>query len=338
MKHRGGMTALAWVVMAILVAACGRSGAQGLPPADQVPADPDLFVAADSARLLDDLGALSHDSMEGRRTGTPGGQRAQAYLLAAFREAGLQEPPQGFLQPFEFRSRRDTAQALQGANVVGYVPGRQPGLGAVVLTAHFDHLGIRPPRPGTEAEVLGDSIYNGADDNASGTAAILSFARYFAAHPPRHTLVFAALDAEELGSAGARDLVEREWPPEVVLNLNLDMISRSDSLLFAAGTHHYPSLRPILEGVEARGPVALRFGHDQRGAEGVDDWTGSSDHRLFHERGIPFIYFGVEDHPDYHRATDEVERIDPAFFLNAVRTILAGVLALDEALQGAPGA
>ena len=323
---------LAWVTAALLAAGCEGSGAHGVPMGDPVPADTDLFVAMDSVRILDVVRVLSHDSMEGRQTGTPGGERARRYLLAAFRELGLQEPPSGYHQPFELRSRRDTAQVLQGANIVGFVPGRESGLGAIVLTAHFDHLGIRAPRPGTAAEALGDSIYNGADDNASGTAGILSLARYFMAHPPRHTMVFVALDAEEMGLAGAREFVAKDWPPELVLNVNLDMIARSDSVLFAAGTYHYPHLRPILEEVPSREPVVLRFGHDQPGVEGVADWSGSSDHRAFHQRGIPFIYFGVDDHEDYHRASDEFERIDPAFFLNAVRTILAGVLALDQAL------
>jgi Zn-dependent M28 family amino/carboxypeptidase len=224
---------------------------------------------------------------------------------------------------------------MQGANIVGVVPGRDPQLGAFVLTAHYDHLGIRAPRPGSPAEATRDSIYNGADDNASGTVAIMALARYFAAFPARHTLVFAAVDAEEMGLRGARALLESGWPDTIALNVNLDMVARSDSLLFAAGTSHYPQLRPILETVQPRAPVVLRFGHDQRGVEGVDDWTGSSDHAAFHSRGIPFVYFGVEDHPDHHRPSDEFDTVDPRFFLNAIRTVLAGVLALDQDLDGA---
>ena len=127
--------------------------------------------------------------------------------------------------------------------------------------------------------------------------------------------------------------MEGGWPEDIVLNVNMDMLARSDSLLFAAGTHHYPDLRPILEGVQARPPVVVRFGHDQRGVEGVQDWTGSSDHSAFHAQGIPFVYFGVEDHPDYHRPSDEFELVDPGFFLNAIRTVLASVLALDQGLD-----
>jgi len=313
-----------WIPLLLMgvMAGCG-SGDRG---PDALPMDPDAFVARDSARIVEDLRVLAHDSMEGRRTGEPGNEKARRFILSGFREAGLREPPGGFVRTFEVRGRRDTTQVVQGANVAGYVPGTEPNLGAIILTAHFDHLGIR-----------NGEVYNGADDNASGTAALISMARYVAAHPLRHTVVFAALDAEEMGLRGARAFVDDGWPDKMVLNVNMDMISRSDSLLFVAGTHHYPALRPILETVENRPPVVLAFGHDEAGVEGMQDWTGSSDHRAFHAEGVPFLYFGVEDHPDYHRPTDDVEAIDPAFLLNAVRVILSAVVTLDSELPSPPG-
>lgn len=312
-----------WVLLLVLggLSGCGSENGES----GGVPVDPDAFLARDSARIMQDLRVLAHDSMEGRRTGEPGSEKARRFILSGFQEAGLREPPGGFVRPFELRGRRDTTQVIQGANVVGYVPGVEPELGALVLTAHFDHVGIR-----------NGEIYNGADDNASGTAALISMARYVAAHPLRHTVVFAALDAEEIGLRGARAFVEAGWPEKMVLNVNMDMVSRSDSLLFVAGTYHYPDLRPILEAVENRPPVVLAFGHDEPGVDGMQDWTGSSDHRAFHAEGIPFLYFGVEDHPDYHRPTDDVEAIDPAFFINAVRVILSAVVTLDSELTPQP--
>ena len=311
-------------VMTALPVACGDSGGGGDASTPPGPEDPDAFVASDSARIMADLQLLSHDSLEGRRTGEPGNVMAREYILAAFREVGLQEPPVGFVQAFEFRGRRDTTQVTQGANVVGYVPGTDPSLGAIILTAHFDHLGVR-----------NGEVFNGADDNASGTVALMSFARYVVRNPLRHTAVFAALDGEEMGIRGARAFVEAGWPAEMVLNVNMDMISRSDSLLFAAGPFHYPHLRLRLERVGDRPPVLLRFGHDERGVEGMQDWTGSSDHRAFHSLGIPFVYFGVEDHEDYHKPSDDFDRIDPAFFMNAVRTVLAGIIVMDQGLEEA---
>jgi Zn-dependent M28 family amino/carboxypeptidase len=321
---------VAFLSMSLLMGVLACWGADG----SQVAEDPDSFVAGDSLQILEDLRILSHDSLEGRRTGTRGAVLAQEYIRAGFEASGLAAPPAGFVQPFEFRGRRDTTQVTQGANVVGMVPGQEPELGAIVLTAHFDHLGIRTPRADTPSEAEGDSIFNGADDNASGTVAIMSMARYFAQHPPRHTMVFAAVDAEEMGLRGSQAFVDAGWPEEMALNVNMDMLARSDSLLFAAGPYDYPQLLPILETVQGRPPVILRFGHDQPDVEGMQNWTGSSDHRPFHAKGIPFVYFGVEDHPDYHRASDEFEKVNPEFYLNSIRTVLAAVLALDEGLGG----
>jgi len=337
-RTASGLSLLALILVALASFACqdgGNAQADGGASSNQVPADPDAFVTSDSIRILDELRLLSSDSLEGRRTGERGADMARDYLVYEMNAAGVQAPPDGRIQPFEFRNRRDTTRVLEGGNVVGVVAGSQPELGAIVLTAHFDHLGIRLPRQPQADQAEIDSIYNGADDNASGTVAVLSMARYFAAHQPRHTMVFAAVDGEEMGSPGAREFMEKGWPERIVLNVNLDMVSRSDSLLFAAGPFHYPQLRTVLETVSARRPVVIRFGHDQRGIEGMDDWTGSSDHRVFHQAGIPFVYFGVEDHPDYHRPSDEFEKVDPGFYLNAIRTILASVLALDLGLEDA---
>jgi hypothetical protein len=278
--------------------------------------------ALDSARLLADVGVLAHDSMEGRAPGTLGGARARAFLERALRETGAHPLGNGFARPFEWARG-------SGVNFVGTVPGRGDDAEVIVLTAHFDHVGIREGQ-----------IFNGADDNASGTAAVLEITRRVVVEPLEHTLVVALLDAEEEGSQGARAFVAD--PPvaleRIALDVNLDMVSRTAGLLWAAGASHTPSLRPILERVAARAPVALRLGHDRPGAPEGDDWTEQSDHLAFHARGIPFVYFGVEDHEDYHRPTDDFERIVPGEYVAAVRTILIGLRELDAALPLPAGA
>jgi len=148
-------------------------------------------------------------------------------------------------------------------------------------------------------------------------------------------MVFAALDAEEEGGSrenGARTLVETLSPGAVALNVNLDMVSRSAvNEIYAAGTYHTPRLKPILEEVQRRAPVKLLFGHDRPmpGAGGQDDWTLQSDHGEFHKAGVPFVYFGVEDHADYHKPSDTPDKIDPRFFGDAVDMILDAILSLD---------
>lgn len=266
-------------------------------------------------RLMEIVSVLAHDSMAGREAGSEQNAAAARWLADALGTAGI--PPAGddYLAPF-------TWEGGEGTNVLARIDGTL-GTSLIVLSAHFDHVGVQQGR-----------IYNGADDNASGTAAVLEIARLLIADPPRSDVLIALLDAEESGLQGARALVAAPpmpFPP-ATLNINLDMVSRSDGLLWAAGSYHTPALRPILERVAERAPTRVRLGHDRPGAPEGDDWTNSSDHGPFHDAGLPFVYFGVEDHADYHSPTDDVERIVPAEFEAAVLTIYSAVRALDAAL------
>ena len=179
-------------------------------------------------------------------------------------------------------------------------------------------------------------VYNGADDNASGTAGLLAIADHFVKNRPRHSIVFVAFDAEEVGLQGARAFVANPPVPKtaIVLNMNMDMISRNDAgELYVAGTHSYPQLLPFVERAITSAEVKLIPGHDRPGVGSGYDWTNQSDQGAFHSAGIPFLYFGVEDHADYHRATDDVERIQPAFYARAVRTITSVARLIDAGLN-----
>lgn len=254
--------------------------------------------------------------MGGRRTGTEGNAKARAYLVERFEEEGAKPFQNSFTHEFSFTSRR-TQEEMQGVNVVAQIDGKSDSV--IVITAHYDHLGIR------------DSlIFNGADDDASGTAALLALADYFVKEQPNHTLLFAAFDAEEMGLQGARAFVEDSVLMEkVVLNINMDMISNNDkNELYAAGTYHYPNTKPVLESIET-GEINLLFGHDTPDL-GYNDWTNASDHGAFHAKGIPFVYFGVEDHEHYHKHTDDFETIPQEFYKASVQTILNAILAFDR--------
>ena len=302
-------------------------GGDGDPSASStVPgAEPRAAPAPDSARLLRDLSALAHDSMEGRGTGSEGAAMARALLVRELEAAGVQPMEPSWEHPFTWGDEAST-----GVNVLGRVEGTGAADGPasmIVLTAHYDHLGVRD-----------GELFNGADDNASGTAAALEIARLVAASPLRSTLVVAFVDAEEVGLQGARAFVaEPPLPlPDATLAVNLDMVARTGGVLWAAGASHTPALRPILERVAADAPLTLRLGHDRPNAPEGDDWTTASDHGPFHEAGIPFVYFGVEDHPDYHRPSDDVEVVDPGELVASVRTIHAAIRALDAALPLGP--
>ena len=261
---------------------------------------------------------LASPQYEGRRTGTEGGRRARAFLSDAFRQIGLAPiGASGYEHPFRFTDHDDAA------NVIGHIPGTNPAAQNIVITAHYDHNGVQDGQ-----------LYPGADDNASGVSALLAIARELRRRPLRHPVIIAALDGEERGLQGAKAFVAKPPVPlwQIALNINLDMLSRSSSNeIYAAGTYHYPALKPPLEEVQRRAGVALRFGHDvPRERSRVDDWTLQSDHGEFHKARIPFVYFGVEDHPDYHKPTDTADKIDPGFYRRVVEMILDAIVTLDR--------
>lgn len=259
-------------------------------------------------QLLTDVKILSSDSYEGRKTGTKGAEMARAYLTGRFKSIGLDSFPQlqGYEQPFSFKMGEKT---IEGKNMIGLIAGEKEQV--IVISAHYDHIGI-----------IRGQVYNGADDNASGVAALLEIAAYFKKHKPMHTLVFAAFDAEEMGLQGAKAFVANPPVPIqlITLNINMDMISRSDkNELYACGTAKNPFLKKYFHTSSPTPKVIL--GHDDP-KTGRDDWTNQSDHSAFNDQNIPFIYFGVEDHEDYHKATDDYQNIDEAFFIGATKSIL----------------
>lgn len=301
-------------VLALAVACAGSNTASTTQPATAISAE----------NLMRHVSVLAHDSMRGRASGTRENAEARMYIARQFGQAGLQRVGLSFEHPTEIVSSRDSS-VRRSTNVVGLVRGRVNATRYIVVTAHFDHVGVR-----------NGEIYNGADDNASGTGALIEMARWFAANPPQNSILFVALDFEEGGLNGARGFVARPPVPlsSMILNVNMDMVGRNvKNELFAAGTSHYPFLRSYLDSVAARSPITLRFGHDDPNGPRTDDWTTQSDHAAFHAAKIPFIYFGVEDHPDYHRPTDDIERLMPAFYAGAVHTILDAVRTFDRNLS-----
>jgi len=195
----------------------------------------------------------------------------------------------------------------------------------MVISAHYDHVGIRKT-------INGDSIYNGADDNASGTSALIQIMSYYKNNPPKHSILFAFWDAEEMGLQGAKAFIEN--PPidlsKVKINFNMDMISRSDkSELYICGTYHYPFLKEIVSPIIKVAKIKLIFGHDSPDL-GHNDWTMQSDQGPFHRAKIPFLYFGVEDHAGYHKPSDSYENVTKEFYVKSVNEILKISVKIDQ--------
>ncbi len=273
----------------------------------------------DAVKLLEDVKYLASDGLEGRSADRESMQLARDYVERRFRESGLE--PIGSRYKQEFLITRRNAAPLAGVNYIGQIKGKKRADKYIVITAHYDHDGIRDGQ-----------IYNGADDNASGTAALFAIAKYFKKKRPDHSLIFVAFDAEEKGLQGARHFVGNlpVAKDAIVLNVNMDMLSRSDKgELYAAGTFHYPQFKPALERAQKKSAIKFLLGHDDPKL-GRDDWTFQSDHGAFHREKIPFIYFGVEDHKDYHQPTDDFVNIQPEFYIRSVETVIEAVKALDQ--------
>jgi len=193
-------------------------------------------------------------------------------------------------------------------NVIGVLQGSDPELRDtyVVYSAHFDHVGIGAP------DADGDSIYNGADDDASGTALVLEVARAFSSlpEPPRRSVVFLAVSGEEKGLLGARHWATHPTVPieAVVANVNADMVGRNaPDTLIAIGAE-YSSLGDLSANVAASHPdIGLVVAPDPDPSENA---FFRSDHVAFVREGIPAIFYTTWLHDDYHAPSDEVDSID----------------------------
>jgi Zn-dependent M28 family amino/carboxypeptidase len=276
----------------------------------------------DSLQLIKDIRTLSSDKFEGRRTGSKGSRQAQFFLKDRFKQIGIQPYHNTFEYPFFFP---EGEKQTMGTNLFGYIKGTSDSI--IVVSAHYDHLGIGKGQSGT------DSIFNGADDNASGVGALLAIAAYFKKHTPEHTLLFVSFDGEEEGLQGAKAFLKQ--PPVaiglMVLNINMDMISRNDkNELYVCGLNQFPQLKSYVD-LSTTGPVKLLSGHDHK-EDGAQNWINQSDHYEFYKLKIPALYFGVEDHPDYHKAGDEFEHIQPSFYYQATRHVLKVLLAADKGI------
>jgi hypothetical protein len=289
----------------------------------------------DALALLQDVKTLSAPAMEGRKVGTPGGRRARAYVAGRFAQIGL-EPAFGrsYEQAFRFTPFRgvqfwrkgfwEKKQPVDGVNLAGVVRGTVDPGHYLVVSAHYDHLGIRDGK-----------LYPGADDNASGVGALLAAATWFRAHPPRHSLLFVAFDGEERGLKGALAFVDKPPVPlaNMLVDVNFDMLSRNpQGEIFLSGLYANPQLKALVDPVRAGATPTILYGHDYpRPFWDMEDWTQQSDQGAFVDKGVPFLYLGVADHPDYHRPGDTFERIDQKFYLGVADTIVSLLSALDAA-------
>jgi hypothetical protein len=281
---------------------------------------------ADSAAIRRDVAWLADDALEGRATGTAGNDSAALFIARRFQALGL-EPLlaaaagcgagresggclAGYAQPFTARSaalaHAGSPWELPTRNVAALLPGRDSALRDeyVVIGAHFDHLGRSTS--GALDPGAGNAIRNGADDNASGTAAVLDLARLLALRPPARSIIFVAFSGEELGLLGSQFFAEHAPVPlaDVRAMLNFDMVGRlRDDKLIVYGVATADELPEIVASANVEPRLAI---------SAVGDGFGPSDHGSFYAKEIPVLHFFTDLHGDYHRATDDASLVSAA--------------------------
>lgn len=271
------------------------------------------------------IGFLASDELQGREAGYLSGRIAGQYIVAYLKTLGLQ-PLYGdsFFQPFEaYRKERqrkaryqvhpdsiallkqEVHQKLSLRNVLAKIEGKNPNE-YVIVGAHYDHLGLDPL-------LDGDQIYNGADDNASGVAAVLQIARAFLATgvQPERTVIFAFWDGEEKGLLGSEYFVQScSFVKQIKGYLNFDMIGRNnDESKPRHVVYFYTEAHPVF-GDWLKNDIKEHGLKLEPNYRPWDRPVGGSDNASFAERDIPVIWYHTDGHPDYHLPSDHADRIN----------------------------
>ena len=264
--------------------------------------------ANERGQLILDVTYLSHDSLEGRETGTKGEMIAAEYIAKRYSEIGLTKAGSTDSSYYQLFSKKlkahphDTAftgPLVKGRNIIGLIDNHAKR--TIVIGAHYDHLGW-----GSDGSLhTGDSaIHNGADDNASGVAALLMLAKRLSEKSYGSNFLFIAFSGEEKGLLGSNYFINnlRKGYGELIYMVNMDMVGRLDSnrrlAVYGVGTS--PSIIPAIEEVSI---PSFQFVFDSSG-------VGPSDHTSFYLSGVPVVHFFTGQHAQYHRPEDDVELIN----------------------------
>ena len=271
--------------------------------------------------LKEYLYVLASDSMKGRETGTLGQRNAANFIVNFFKEIGI--PPykyNTYLQKFKVRNvrrygkwkKQSNKKYIKGENIIGYIEGTDLKDELLVITAHYDHLG-------TKEDSL---IYNGADDNGSGTSSIMEIAQAFMlakkeGNGPRRSVLIMPVSGEEKGLLGSKYYADNPIYPleNTIANLNVDMIGRIDDYhdnpdyVYLIGSDRLSTeLHQISEDVNKQN-INLELDYKFNEEDDPNRYYYRSDHYNFAKNNIPVIFYFNGVHADYHKTTDTVDKI-----------------------------
>lgn len=278
----------------------------------------------DSVTVKKHLYTLASDEMQGRRSGTEGIEKAAKYIENEYKRIGLStfEDLDTYRQTFKFSNRR-TKEEITSSNIIGVLEGKSKKDEYVIISAHYDHLGVRKK----EGEL--DSIYNGANDDASGVTGVLALAEYFKKFGNERTIVFAAFTAEEMGLIGSTHFGKGIDASKFVAGINLEMIGKVPS--FGPNT-------AWLTGFERS-----NFGKIvQKNLKGSgyqlfpDPYKNfnlffRSDNASLARLGVPshtFSTTAIDKDKDYHKASDEAETLNMTIITQTIQAVAKGTASI----------
>ena len=280
--------------------------------------------SAENTQLVSHLAYLSSEKLQGRKVGTSGHIEAQNYIAAYFKVKNDNQryETQEFSYSKGFTSKK-------GVNHIFTQVGDKYPDQVIVVTAHYDHLGKK-----------GNKVYAGADDNASGTAALLAIKSWLDNTSISNTIVLVATDAEEEGLKGATAFLDNPSVniENIKINLNLDMISygyRKKGLILS-GAKKQKQLAPLIDILmDSDNKFKLykkRYLQDTfiSSVNSKIDLHKASDHYEFYKKGIPYILLTSENHHRYHQPTDKFENVDLEFFQESFAAIKQVIVKLDQ--------
>jgi Zn-dependent M28 family amino/carboxypeptidase len=291
-------------------------------------------ISADD--LKKHLYIIAADSMEGRETGSAGQKKAGKYLISQYQQNQVSFPKgaSDFYQavPASFLNKKRNNNLPDSENIWAFIEGSEKPEEVIVISAHYDHVGIE-----------NGEVYNGADDDGSGTSALLEIAQAFqtakkAGHGPKRSILFLHVTGEEHGLLGSRYYSENPLFPlaNTVADVNIDMIGRRDALhadtnnyVYIIGANRLSSELDHISATMNQKYVGLDLDYRFNDPKDPNRFYERSDHYNFAKFGIPSVFFFNGVHADYHKKSDEPNKIE--YDALEKRTQLAFVIAWELA-------